>query len=182
MNVAGMVRRPPVLIGVAIGLAGALGILIITGGGLVPSAKPLRGPLLSECDGSLRQLVIHYTTNPEAVAAVLPTYQGFLPQLQAGVTVHVVCPDKAAYEDLVARVGPTKCTLSPVVVNHIITPWARDRWLAFGPLGQRTATLVYPRGENAAKVWPPRRGSPGSRKSGRRLGASRDCSEKRPVF
>ncbi len=172
MNLVGMARRPPVWIGVIIslaaaisivwigviiGLAAAIAILFVYGSGPGTSAKAMSGPLLSECDGALRQLVIHYTA--DAADVVIPTYRGFFRQLPAGVTVHVVCPDTQTYDDLVARVGPTECTLSPVVVNHPITSWSRDRWLALGPSRDHKTTLLCPRGEDAAKVWPARRGT-----------------------
>jgi hypothetical protein len=49
--------------------------------------------------------------------------------------------------------------LLPVVVGHEITGWSRDRWIAMeaaAPGGPRT--LISPRGEMGADVWPARRG------------------------
>jgi len=146
MKLPGKPWRSPTLIGVLLGLAAAIGILLIHDG-----ARPARGPLLSECDGALRQLVIHYTV--DAADVVLPTYKGFLGQIPKGVTVHVVCPDIRAYHDLASRLGPVKCTLSPVAVGHRITAWSRDRWLAFGPSPDKKFHLLCSRTEDAAKVW-----------------------------
>jgi hypothetical protein len=86
-------------------------------------------------------------------------YRDFLRQLPAGVTVHVICPELTDFEDLKQRVGKTACSLSPVMVHHPLTPWSRDRWLALAPVdGQRRTTLVLPREENGAQVWPGRAG------------------------
>jgi uncharacterized DUF497 family protein len=151
-----MATKSHVLLGVLLGLSASAGILSVYDGGAGQVPRPADGPLLSECDGRLRQVVIHYTT--DAADVVIPTYRGFLRQLPADVTVHVVCPDKHAYEDLVARVGSTACRLSPVIVNHAITTWSRDRWLALGASRDQTAVLLCPRGEDGAGVWSAREG------------------------
>jgi N-dimethylarginine dimethylaminohydrolase len=139
------------VIGVTLGLAAAIVVLILDEGGRSNTAVLARGPLLSECDGTLRQLVIHYTT--DAADVVLPTYKEFLDQIPEGVTVRVVSPSAQAYDHLVTRLGPTKCTLAPVIVNHRITAWSRDRWLAFGPSPDRKMLLLCSRSEDAANVW-----------------------------
>ena len=82
---------------------------------------------MSECDGAIREIVIHYV--PEAAEIVVPTYRDFLRQLPGDVVVRVVCCNRAAFDDLAARVAPTKCTLSPVIVDHPITGWSRAEWL-----------------------------------------------------
>ena len=144
------------MLGVLLGLAVSAGVLSVYEDGANQMPQLSTGPLLSECDGSLRQVVIHYPA--EAAEVVVPTYRGFLRQLPADVTVQVVCPDKHAYDDLLARVGPTKCSLSPVIVGHAITAWSRDRWLALGASKEQPAVLLCPRGEDGASVWPPREG------------------------
>jgi hypothetical protein len=101
--------------------------------------------------------VIHYA-GADDDDVVLPTYRTFLRQLPAGVDVSVVCPGEAAFADLVRQVGPTACRLSPVVVSHPITSWSRDRWLALGGTRNHTTTLLCPRGEDGAEVWPARKG------------------------
>jgi hypothetical protein len=149
-----MPSRIHVLIGVALGLAVALGILAVYRPGPVAEAAP--GPLVSECDGALRRVVIHYAD--AADEDVLPTYRDFLRQLPADVDVRVVCPDQPTFDALARRVGPTACRLTPVVVNHPITSWARDRWLALGPAGGGPTTLLCPRAEDGADLWPARAG------------------------
>ena len=152
---AGASKRQ-VLLGVALGLAVSMGLLSLDRGSAGKSPHPVNGPLLGDCDGTLRQLVIHYT--PEAADVVLPTYRTFLRQLPADVTVQVVCRDRPAYDDLLGRVGATTCRLSPVIVGHPITTWSRDRWLALGAYGGQPTVLLCPRNEDGAAVWPAREG------------------------
>ena len=155
-----MSARYRVLLGVVLGMAACVPVLSIldgtgSGGSGLPEIVP--GPLLSDCDGAIRELVIHYVG--EAAEIVAPTYRDFLRQLSADVTVHVVCPDRRAFRDLCKRVGPTECELSAVVVDHPITCWSRDRWLALGTGGQESSCrLLRPRGEMGADTWPAREG------------------------
>jgi N-dimethylarginine dimethylaminohydrolase len=144
-----------VLFGVVLGLATSMGLLAVDHGSVGKVPQP-SGPLLSDCDGTLRQLVIHYT--PEAADIVVPTYRAFLRQLPADVAVKVVCPDRQIYDDLLARIGATDCRLSPVLVGHPITAWSRDRWLALGACGGQSTELLCPRSEDGAAVWPAREG------------------------
>jgi N-dimethylarginine dimethylaminohydrolase len=101
-------------------------------------------------------VVIHCAEEDDDV--VLPTYRAFLRQLPAGVQVHVVCSSEQVFEALVRRVGPTDCRLTPVIVRHPITSWARDRWLALGASRGEGTTLLCPRAEDGADVWPARQG------------------------
>ena len=80
-------KKRHVLLGVAIGLAASLLLLSADLGG-VGRTTPSAGPLLSDCDGTIRQAVIHYT--PETADVVAPTYRTFLRQLPAEVTVREV--------------------------------------------------------------------------------------------
>jgi hypothetical protein len=142
-------------LGIVLGLAGAAGVLALAGRAGTPG--PQGGFLVSDCDGPLRELVIHYTLQAAPVTG--PIFKQFLTQLPAGVTVHVVSPGRAAYDDLAARVGTLRCRLAPVVVGHEITGWSRDRWLALDALTPGGPLLVAsPRGERASDVWPARRG------------------------
>jgi hypothetical protein len=150
-----MSTRWYVLLGVALGLAVSAGILWVRGS-RGRSGEAANGPLLSECDGTLRRLVIHYAAGSDDV--VMPTYRSFLRQLPAEVEVCAVCPGDAEYQSLRAGVGPTACRLTPVIVGHPITSWSRDRWLALGPAPGQPTTLLYPRGEDGAAVWPDRLG------------------------
>ena len=141
-------------IGILVGLIGTAIVVSIPGRAGRGAGS---GKLLSDCNGTIRELVIHYV--PKAATIVTPIYRDFLGQLESDVTVYVVCPDKGAFDRLVASIGPVRCALLPVAVGHPITTWSRDRWLAMEPLekgGQ--ATLLYPRGEQSEEIWPARKG------------------------
>ncbi len=148
-------KRWPQLAGGLFGILAALCLLNLAGGG--ERKVPPRGPALSECSGHLRELVIHY--EPSAREMVLPVYRQFISALESDITVHVVCPHQFAFEELRKSLGMCRCRLKPIVVNHPMTTWSRDRWLALEPAmpGSR-ATLWSPRGEAAAQIWPPRAG------------------------
>ena len=145
------------LLGVLLGVVAALAIMP-----LLESAKAKQdgtevGPILSDCDGSLREIVIHYSG--EDGETVFPVYCDFLAVLPADVTVRVVAPGRAVFDELVSAVGEVACTLKPVIVDHEITSWSRDRWIALGPAKDRLdTTLVAPRGEMGAEIWPGRKG------------------------
>ncbi|MEI6654691.1 MAG: hypothetical protein WCP45_07990 [Verrucomicrobiota bacterium] len=143
--------------GVALGLLVGAAVLTLTGGGGGKPLPPPAGPILSECDGQLSELVIHYV--PSAKASVVPVYRDFLGALASDVTVHVVCPNQTAFDELATALGDVKCRLAPVVVNHPITTWSRDRWVALAPAsGGGATTLWSPRGEAAEEIWPARAG------------------------
>ncbi len=148
--------RRHLLLGVLLGLVASAGMLSLYDGDGCNVPEVAAGPLLSDCDGAIREAVIHYVD--EAAEVVVPTYRQFLRQLSPGVTVHVVCRDRAAFEDLVARVGSTGCVLSPVIVDHPITSWSRDRWLALGPSKGPETVLLCSRGEDGVEAWPARAG------------------------
>lgn len=150
------VRPLPVILGVVLGLAAAAVVLpMLDGRGGPPGLHA--GPLLSDCDGRLRDLVIHHV--PESADITAGVYDGLLRHLPADVTVHVVCADAAAFDDLAGRAGTVQCTLAPVVVGHPITTWSRDRWLALESAQPGGPTvLLAPRGEDGADAWPERRG------------------------
>jgi hypothetical protein len=143
------------IVGVIIGLVAGGGILALTGG---PGRGPLpSGPILSECDGHLRELVLHY--EPAAKEIVAPVYRDFLAALDKNVGVHIVCPDRPAFDDFVATVGPVTCRVSPILAGHPITTWSRDRWAALMPAAVGGATTLWsPRGEAGDEIWPARAG------------------------
>ena len=148
-----------VSLGVLVGVLAAAGFLIAGGHRappVDPGAMPAHGPILSDCDGAIEQLVIQYV--PEAASIVEAAYQQFLGALPADVSVIVVCPDKAAFEDFRSRVGDVSCRLVPVLTAHAMTCWSRDRWLAMAPPDNGRALLVSPLMENAAAIWPQREG------------------------
>ena len=105
-----------------LGLVASAALLSVFDGIGGGPAGALRGPVLSDCQGTIRELAIHYVR--EAADGVGPTYRDFLCQLPEDVTVHVVCPDRASFEDLLRLVGPTECVLSPVIVAHPVTAWS----------------------------------------------------------
>ncbi|NQU24981.1 MAG: agmatine deiminase family protein [Candidatus Nealsonbacteria bacterium] len=155
-----MSARYRITLGIVLGLLACVPVLSIldgTGSGGSGPPEVVPGPLLSDCGGAIRELVIHYAS--EAADVVVPTYRDFLRQLSAEVTVQVVCPDAASFADLCDRVGPTECKLSAVTVDHPITCWSRDRWLALGDRSRESACrLLRPRGELGADTWPARQG------------------------
>ena len=143
------------LVGMILGLVGGAGILALTGGPQRTGTPS--GPILSECDGHLRELVLHY--EPAAKAIVAPIYRDFLRALDRDVNVHLVCPDRAAFEDFVVTVGQVPCKTSPILAGHPMTAWSRDRWVALTPAAPGGATTLWsPRGEAGQEVWPARAG------------------------
>ena len=140
--------------GVAIGLMAAGAVLSLVSMSL--PGRPSAGPLLADCEGALREIVIQYIAEAEFA---LPVYRQFLGQLPAGVVVHVMCPGQADYVRLVDAVGAVECELRPIVCGHAMTTWSRDRWLCRAPAGNDgAARLLLPRGEDGAELWPARAG------------------------
>ncbi len=140
-------------LGIVVGLIAAGGIIAVEG---IRSAPVRPGPVLSDCDGALREIVIQYV--PRAAPIVQTTYAQFLRQLPEDVVVHVVCPDIAAFNDLRRRVGDTACQILPVPTGHAMTCWSRDRWLAMQPEKHRRVVLLAPREEEGEDAWPERKG------------------------
>jgi hypothetical protein len=146
-----MTARFLVLLGVVLGLGVWAGLHFFQA---EAQREPASCPVLSECDGAVRRLVIHLANADDE--SVVPTYCSFLPQLPDEVEVYVVCPSQEVFQSLIDRVGATACSLKPVIVDHPITSWSRDRWLA---LGDETGTLLLcPQSEEGADVWPARKG------------------------
>lgn len=147
--------RKEILIGVPLGLLTGFAALGLINRSARPAAA--NGPILSECDGAMRELVIQY--EPGARGVVHNVYPEFLKSLGSNVLVHAVCPDQPAFDDLRALVGKTACKLEPVLVHHPITAWARDRWVALTPAPSVPATtLLCPCGESGDGIWPARAG------------------------
>jgi hypothetical protein len=147
--------RKEILLGAPLGLA--VGIFAL--GAINRAAAPVAvtGPIISECDGAMRELVIQY--EPSAREVVRDVYPAFLGALGSNVLVHVVCPDQAAFDDLKSLVGTTRSRLAPILVHHPMTTWARDRWVALAPAAPSAATtLLSPRGESGDDIWPARAG------------------------
>ena len=115
------------------------------------------GAILSECDGRIRELAIQY--EPSAKEIVTSAYRDFIRALDAEITVHVVCPDLAAFSELASAVGSVSCRLSPIVVNHAMTTLARDRWVALAPASTNAPTTLWsPRAEDGDVLWAARAG------------------------
>lgn len=145
-------------LGVLIGLLAALAVLPFFKAPPHQEDPTSVGPLAADCDGALRDIVIHYKV--EEVDVLQRPYRDFLTRLSESVNVFVVCPDMAAFDDLRRRMGSLQCRLIPVTVDHPMTAWARDRWIALQPSarGGKVTTLVSPRGEMGAENWPERKG------------------------
>ncbi|MGD1083765.1 MAG: hypothetical protein ABSA47_03330 [Verrucomicrobiota bacterium] len=142
-------------LGAVIGVVVGFAVLALTRGG--SNKMTASGPILSECDGRMRELVVQY--EPSAKEVVAAVYRDFLGALEPDVTVHVVCPDRPAFEDFVSLAGVVRCRLDPILTHHPITTWSRDRWVALTPASPAGATTLWiPRGENAGEVWPARAG------------------------
>jgi hypothetical protein len=143
------------LLGVVLGLVAGFTFLALVGSG--ERKRPPSGPILSECDGHFQELVIQY--EPGSKEVVARPYREFLGALEDDVTVHVVCPSLAAFNDLLETVGPVRCKISAIYVNHAMTTWSRDRWVAFAPAANGGPTTLWsPRGEAAEEIWPARAG------------------------
>lgn len=148
-----MLRLPHIL-GILIGLIFATLLLSSISGR--QSSRPVTGPMMSECDGALHEIVIQYTSGAQNV---LPVYRDFLPLLARDVVVDVVVPDTSSFDELRSALPVVSCTLRPIVTSHPMTAWSRDRWVALLPAqpGEPT-TLLAPCGENGADTWPARAG------------------------
>ncbi len=143
-------------LGIMLGIVAALVLMPFLGGEGKAAPRSTVGALQSDCDGAIEDLVIHYT--PDSASIVSVPYRDFLRALPE-LTVYVVVRRQSDFEELRAFVGSTTCKLNPVVVDHEITSWSRDRWLALSPAGgARAVTILSPKGELGADVWPQRKG------------------------
>jgi N-dimethylarginine dimethylaminohydrolase len=136
-------------------LAGlALGCLLAAGAAVLftaPGRPP--GPILSECDGRLRQVVIQYVAGADFT---LGTYRDFLAALPDDVEVVLVCPDTDTRDELCRGTGQPPDRFRVVLTGGAMTAWSRDRWVALA--GTDRTVLLAPAVENAADAWPARRG------------------------
>jgi len=146
--------------GILLGLVAAAAFTVEFGRRPPPAPEhrlPDHGPVLSDCDGAIEQIVIQYVAGAAGIVAT--AYREFLDQLPKGVAVFVVCPGEDDFDDFRARVGTPACRLIPVFTGHAMTSWARDRWLALGPAGAGGPSLLLaPREESAGDIWPARKG------------------------
>lgn len=144
-----MRRDRRILLGIVLGLLAAPLLFALRGDGAG------RGAVLSDCDGRIREIVIHYVSG--AAPRVGRAYREFLGGLPSDVVVRVVTPDAAAFDELRETVGELPPALRPVIVGHPTTVWSRDRWLARAGAGGATS-LLLPAAEDGAASWPPRAG------------------------
>src|SRR5437868_5520921 len=99
--------RLPVVLGVAMGVAAALGVL-----GYVSLRRHTPGaPMLADQGGPVRSVVMQYARGSEPVA---PVFKQYLQWQDAGVTVYMACPGVEDYQEIVGMVMPVKCKLVPV--------------------------------------------------------------------
>ncbi len=93
------------------------------------------GRLQDETSRRLAEVVIHY--DPGQAEELVPVYGQFLPALEPGTIVHVVVPDRAAFDDLDSRLQRdghrVRARLEPEPVGRQITGWAKDRFLSWVP-------------------------------------------------
>ncbi len=114
-----------------------------------------RGEILSECDGSIREIVVQYVSGADGARQVLAA---FLRQLPKTVKIHLVCPDSAAYDEWSAGGETDARRAQPISVGHDMTAWSRDRWVALKQPGANATFLFHPRAEAGADAWPQRAG------------------------
>src|SRR5256885_14661502 len=134
-----MLRFPHIL-GIVIGLACATLLLSSISGRQSP--RLVTGAMMSECDGALREIVIQYISGAQNV---VPVYRDFLPLLARDVIVDVLVPDTAAFNELRSELPAISCTLRPIVTNHPMTAWSRDRWVTLLPThAAEPTTLLSP--------------------------------------
>ena len=169
-----MLRFPHIL-GIIIGLASS--VLLISSMGGHRTLQQSDGVMISECDGSIREIVIQYVRGANDISTV---YREFLPMLDARVIVDVVCPDRESFDELKQQLPTISCVLHPIVTDHPITAWSRDRWVAIGPDSRDDSTvLLAPLHENGADAWPARAGDERVAFDIARACASRRCPAQR---
>ena len=134
---------------ILLGLLAAIAVVLP----IRPQTGIPRGDILSDCDGQIRTIAINYVAGADFASDV---YRSFLPQLPAGVHVFVLCPDERAFGELRTRVGPMVAQLQPVIVNHPMTPWSRDRWVTLRR--DPGAILLLSNSEEGSEIWPQRKG------------------------
>jgi hypothetical protein len=115
------------------------------------------GPLLGDGQGALMELVVQ--APPAGRQISLATYRAFLQALPSGLTVRVLVEKPEHFTSFETALGPLACELRPLITGHPITTWARDRWLSLEPESPgRPVTILAPREEAGARVWPERAG------------------------
>lgn len=112
--------------------------------------------ILSECDGTIRQIAIQYVGGMDFVR---PTYRAFFAALPAEVKIVLICPGPADRDELLSAIGKPASRFTAVFTSHAMTTWSRDRWITLTPATQGDPIpLIAPREEAGADAWPERQG------------------------
>jgi len=143
-------KRGPTLLGTALGIAAAMLVL----GYFNARAATPRPAMFPDAGGRVRAVVMQYARGNDAV---IPVFQQYLNYRSSDLTVYMVCPEPADFQEISARLR-TAATLLPVYTHHPITAWSRDRWVALAPASHLPVTLLAPKGEQGADGWPQRAG------------------------
>jgi hypothetical protein len=142
------------LLGIALGLAVAVAILLVfskkKAPPLPPSPKKLAGSVLREDTGSLDEILVHYVPSLEPLIA--DAYVDFLGTLSPSTRLVVVLPKedgaREALDRFLTRVDPTgglSQRAHVVPVDGPISVWSKDRALVLAPdANAGRAGLVIP--------------------------------------
>ncbi|MGD0462293.1 MAG: hypothetical protein ABSB74_07370 [Tepidisphaeraceae bacterium] len=146
--------RSSAILGICVGVAAAVAVISLNGGRV--ATIQAHGPMISECDGRIRSIVIQYVRGADFAT---PIYRQLLLALPADVHVYAVCPDQNSFNELRGAVGISAGRLEPILTGHPMTAWSRDRWIALSPARfQAPVTLLAPSAENGAEIWEQRQG------------------------
>lgn len=139
------------MVGIVLGLLLAAGILSLWRS----HQSSASGPMIPDYGGPLKTITMQYTKDAQFT---WPIYRAFLGQQSAALTVQVICPEPADYDELLAQLGPVPPQLQPLYTHHTQTPWSRDRWVLLAGTPERLPTVLAPRGEYQQEVWAQRAG------------------------
>ena len=110
------------------------------------------GPMLGEHDGSIQSLVMQYTAGAQFV---WPVYRQFLNWQMPALKCTSPAPVPPTLPSCAAALGPLPCALIPIYTGHVMTAWARDRWVELLPAAPGApVTLLAPQGELQQEIWP----------------------------
>ncbi len=141
-----------IIIGAIVGALVAGIILLRTAPDPLETPTPVAIP---DCDGTLQAVVLQY--NPEAGDISAPVYRELISRLPRRVTIYVVCTEPNAFGHLLFHAELPETRPTPLFFQHEMSTWSRDRWVAMTD-DQGTVTILAPRGEQGANLWPQRAG------------------------
>jgi len=140
------------LLGVALGLLVALGVLALASRSKAPPlpapSVKLAGGVLREDSGSMDEILVHYVPRLEPLVA--DAYTDFLGTLDPSTHVVVVVPEasREPLAQLLARIDPTGALAARTRVVDVAGPisvWSKDRALVLAPETDSPRTgLVIP--------------------------------------